>query len=174
MKKNLAKLNRSFKAVLALVNKGKEKAERFIVLLAPAIEGCRKSEDPQPRRRVQYVLELQWAWDNSHVEWHTLSYEAFENMSFSAEELTSSRPSQGAQRLLRELEEMRRVIITPSMGPTEMRRLYCMLRTDYYGYEPYSNFGKEVGSKVDVHFVLEPICDFDDKGKPIPPKIVED
>jgi hypothetical protein len=89
--------------------------------------------------------------------------------------LDPSLPEYDKKRVLDHLKRIFEVQV-PMHGSYRMTRLYRVLRHGFFGYQPgiSSRFkgvhvdGELERDVVDFHLILNPICDFDDNGEPIP------
>lgn len=108
-----------------------------------------------------YILECAWAWDHSHREYATLCLEEYE-AEISFEEILNDSVDEDKKTYLLELLSNIFEGQIPSHGSSKMIRVYRVLE---------SSFSEEQDKdkhNADLHFVLEPLFDFDDNGKPIP------
>jgi len=150
--------------------------ERTLDILQVAIEGA---PDPQTAREWcgdTYVLESSWAYDHSHREFATFTLEECDNENKAPERLLdSSLPEYDKKWILEHLKRIFEAQI-PTHGSYRMTRLYRVFKHSFFGYQArYSSMFGDVHvdghlerDVVDFHLILQPICDFDDNGEPIP------
>ncbi|MFA5070363.1 MAG: hypothetical protein WC528_03715 [Patescibacteria group bacterium] len=172
----LGRISRKVWELIRRVLEGSVDPKRSAEIVQLALEGV-----PEPRDEGSswgtYVLELHWAWDNGHQEFVTIGIEKFDHPIPFERIIDSSAKQEDRDQLLRELKEASRSIgLSAPMGSPRMIRLYRVVRVDYFGWDPSLSFGTRLGREgaVDLHFILNPICDFDDDDKPIHCRIEKD
>ena len=166
----LDKISRKVGELILRVLEGSVDPERTLALLQPALEDVPKPHD-EGSSYGTYLLESRWSWDNSHNEFATIGLEKCDS-DIPFEEFLNHSVSEEKKAYL--LEMLKRIYEAqvPQHGGYKMLRLYRVLSTRYFGYSPGFGFdGTLERDAVDVHLILEPICEFTDKGEAIPCKI---
>ncbi|HSV94754.1 MAG TPA: hypothetical protein VLH94_02115 [Spirochaetia bacterium] len=108
-----------------------------------------------------YILESRWVWDNSHHEYATICLEDYESK-ISFEDILNPPTSEEQKKfLLRQLKNIFDAQV-PTHGSYKMLRVYRVLN-DFSSHGVFEN-----DNITDLHFILKPIFDFDDKGNPVP------
>ena len=146
---------------------GKVDVERAADLLQLALEN---PPTPCENSSRTYVLESSWSYDNSHREFftYTLEYCDYMNGGFSFDDLLNPDvPMKRKKELFRKLIEIYNAQV-PGHGCRNMLRLYRVLENRVFGRSSTDLNGELERDVVDVHFILKPICDFDDDFDPIP------
>lgn len=118
--------------------------------------------------KAVYVLEIVWLWDNFNTEYATITVEepetGFEDI------LRPNCPHKSM--LLRRLEKAKNGMDRSILGENKMVRLY---RIEWKGkYKKYKwpiLSGDRKTNAVNLKMRMIPICDFDEKGRPIPVEI---
>lgn len=168
----LGKVTRKFWEILRrlMAKKNPLNLERTLGIMQLAIEGT--AEPDANSSTWQYILECGWAYDNSHVEFATISVEKCDRGWLCFESLLDSRTSGEDKKSA--MDHLNRIFREQVFGhgTYHMNRLYRISRTVFHGYsEGFGSKGTVTKDMVDVHFVLKPICDFDQNNEPIPCKI---
>ena len=147
---------------------GKVEPERALDLMQLALEN---PPAPCENSSRTYVLESSWAYDNSHREFftYTLEYCDYMNDGFSFDDLfdLTLLPARKKDEFMERLNDIFNPQV-PGHGSRKMIRLYRVLENRCFGRCSHDLNGELERDAVDVHFILKPICDFDDKGEPIP------
>ncbi|MEK7511945.1 MAG: hypothetical protein AAB575_02920 [Patescibacteria group bacterium] len=146
---------------------GKVDVERAADLLQLALEN---PPTPCENSSRTYVLESSWSYDNSHREFftYTLEYCDYMNDGSSFDDLLNPDvPMKRKKELFRKLIEIYNAQV-PGHGCRNMLRLYRVLENRVFGRSSTDLNGELERDVVDVHFILKPICEFNDKGEVVP------
>jgi hypothetical protein len=141
--------------------------ERALDLMQLALEN---PPTPCENSSRSYVLESSWAYDNAHREFftYTLEYCDYMDGRFSFDDLLDPKiPAERKKEFLHQLNLIYDKQV-PGHGSRQMVRLYRVLEDRCFGRCSHDLNGELERDVVDVHFILKPICDFDDKDEPIP------
>lgn len=111
---------------------------------------------------AQYLLEINWAWDNSNTEFATITYEKYEEDEFSLENLLIL-PEAVKAEFSEKLKTLAHALDRSIMGTAKMVRLYKLRRST-------SVYKCQNGFYVIESTLLKPICEFDENDNPIPLK----
>jgi hypothetical protein len=148
--------------------------ERTLAMLQWIIEGVPRPKISKEYSGGTYLLESNWAFDHSHREFATFTLE--EGTQPAPEKiLDPSLPEWERKWLLKTLKKIFDAQV-PKHGSYRMTRLYRVLDRNFFGYQPGIEHhsqkatmdGRLEQEVVDFHLILQPICDFDDDGNPIP------
>lgn len=144
--------------------------ERTLHIMQLAADGT--PDKQYSNSQVDYVLECGWSWDNSHVEFITICVEGCDREWLCFDRLVDpTLPEKVKKNAMDVLVRMCNGIST-GPGSAYMKRLYEITYQRFYGYSPHSGLkGTVTKNMVDMHTVLKPICEFDDKDNPIPCKV---
>ncbi len=166
----LDQISRKVWELIQNIVKGSVNLERVLTLLRPIVDDI-----PQPHdegcSHGTYLLESRWSWDNSHNEIATISLEKCDSDIAFEELLNPLAPHDKKVRLLDMLKRIYTAQI-PQHGGHKMRRLYRIIDTTHFGYDPDCGLnGTLQKDMVDLHLILKPLFDFNSEGQPIPCKI---
>lgn len=156
----LGKVSRRIWELIRRVLEGSVNPDRVRALLQLALEDIPKPRDERSNWGT-YLLECRWEFDDLHLEVATVALEKsdwpipFERL------LDKATPRAQRDQLLVKLRRVYEAQV-PIHGSHRMVRLYRVLSTVYFGHSLTTG---------DLHFILNPICDFDSKGNPIPCKL---
>lgn len=166
-KKVLTEIVKELRVLTGQIINGEADPERVLALLRIATENRRETSD-EGASHGTYILESCWIWDQTHHEFATIGLEKWES-EIPFESLLDPAASDENKRLLLEgwLQPMFQAQVSKT-GAYRMLRLYRVANTRYFGY----NIGLDIAGRlereaIDAHFVLIPICDFDDQGQPV-------
>lgn len=165
----LGRIARKVSELFRRILEGSIDPDRTSALLQMVIEGVPKPHD-EGASYGRYVLEIRWAWDSSHVEFATIGLERWQSYIPFEDILNPSAPEEAKAFLLEMLKNVYEAQTSGKKNVSKMVRLYRVLDVNYFGYLP--GFGLEGTldnrDAIDVHFILKPICEFDDNCEPIP------
>ena len=162
----LGRISRKVLELIRRIGEGSASPSRAQALLQLAIEGIPEPHD-EGSSWGTYVLESRWAWDNSHTEYVTLGLEKCDSPAPFEDLLNPLAPDEDKMNLLMALKAIYAAQI-PQHGSHKMLRLYRVVRRQYHGYDPGIGLnGTLQQNAVDIHWVLKPICEFDDGDEPI-------
>jgi hypothetical protein len=169
----LGKISRKVWELNRRVLEGSIDPERVLFMLQETIEGI-----PKPKILKEYggtyLLESNWAFDHSHREFATFTLE--EGTLLAPEKiLDSSLPKWEKKWFLETLKKIFDAQV-PKDGCYRMTRLYRVLDQSFFGYQPGIEYHSQKATMdgqlerevIDFHLILQPICDFNDNGEPIP------
>jgi hypothetical protein len=166
----LGRISRKVWELTRRVLEGSADPERVLAILQPAFEGVPKPNN-EGCSHGTYLLESHWAWDSFHYEFATIGLEKGESDIPFEGLLDPLVPEEKKARLLKMLRRIYDAQISIPLS-SKMRRLYRVLGARYFGYEPGCGLdGTLKREAVDVHLILQPLFDFNDKGEPIPCKV---
>jgi hypothetical protein len=124
----------------------------------------------KPKGYGYFMLECRWSWDSSHREYVTVDSEPCDPLPFD-QILDPTMPIEMKEMLMRALNSLLAGMLTQS-SHTRMVRLYKIEKVLDIGYSPNHGLnGKITDETVDLHFMMRPICEFDEEGLPIPCQI---
>ncbi|MDD5749466.1 MAG: hypothetical protein PHO91_01605 [Patescibacteria group bacterium] len=160
----LGRITRKLLDLLRRILEGSVETTRASFFIQRAIENPPTPKTPGPGEAGIYVLESYWCYDKANYDFATISLEWGGEPTWFFEDLLKEDISEDARGFL--LRTLRRIYEAqiPDHGRRRMMRLYRVSYRNCLG-----NFEGSLGRPLrDLHFSLEPVCEFDEQGEPLP------
>lgn len=160
----LGRITRKLWDLLRRVLEGSVVVERASFFIQRAIENPPTAKRPGPGDVAIYVLESYWAYDKANYDLATITLEwGGEETLFFEDLFRADLSSNGRTYLMGTLRRVYEAQI-PDHCRRKMMRLYRVGYRNCFGrFE-----GPPARTLSDIHFSLEPICEFTEHGEPVP------
>ncbi len=160
----LGKITRTFADLVVRITNGTTDPSRARHLLGLATQNPRELRETDPVRL--YVLEFHWRHDSSNLEYVTISLERSDGPGFECL-IDGTGSERHMLELMSQLEGLYNKV-APAHGSRRMVRLYRVRSRSRFGRTEEQ--GDAVKRTCDLHFLLDPICDFKEGNRfPVPP-----
>lgn len=116
-----------------------------------------------------YLLHVSWTWDHTNREFATLTVEGCEGSQYETGFEVLADPNGNQDDKNNKLNELRGVAraLRRHQGGTLDAQLICLYRIVDQS-EHSAPLGSPYALVSELHYKLQPICTFDDRGNPIP------